>query len=269
MMNFDPVNNYGFISNNDFEKTVYKHPEMPWENVFYGSSIIAGGFIEDNSDSNYINLGITYGKVTDLKQMLDKNIIEVDENIVMGMNFFTFMDELQTDPTFIWHKKPYEPYLYFYRGPILEYLEETIDKLKKGEPINQVPENAYRKYVTLGSLSKEDLEEKKIKYKELYSELTIDDFSENIKALRDVIDYCKNNNIRFRAIWMPWNPLDEQLDYVEEVKSLVNKIFEDNQIDYLDWSNKYDSEYFYDLGHLNYNKGAPKFTEEIDEWLKQ
>ena len=27
-------------------------------------------------------------------------------------------------------------------------------------------------------------------------------------------------------------------------------------------------EYFHDLGHLNYEYGAVKFTEEIDSWLK-
>jgi len=256
IMSIDPVNNLGFISNNDFEKTVYKHPQMPWENVFYGSSIIAGSYIEENSGTNYINFGITYGKITDLKKGLYKDLIKVEKNIVIGMNFFTFMDELQTDPTYIWHKKPYVPYVYFYRGPIMEYFKETIDQYKEGQPINQVPENAYRKYITLGSLSDKELEEKITKYKELYGNLTIEDFNENIEDLKEVIDYCKDNDIRLRAIWMPWNPKDEQLDYVEELKVIVNEIFEENQIDYLDWSNKYESHYFYDLGHLNYNKGA-------------
>lgn len=265
----DPVNSYGFIYNNDFEKTLYNHPKMPWNNVFYGSSIVVGSFIEEKSESNYINLGLTYGKITDLRDMLSKEIISVKKNIVIGINFFTFMDNLKSDPTYIWYKKKYEPYLYFYRGPILEYLKDTVDKIKKGEKINQVSKDAYKKYITFGSLSEERLQEKINEYKKLYGNLTVDDFSNNINALEQVIKYCRQNDIRLRVIWMPWNPKDKPLEYVEDLKEKVNSILIKNEIEFIDWSNKYNTEFFYDLGHLNFDKGAPKFTEEIDKWLKK
>lgn len=265
----NPVNSYGVFYQNDFSKTVHFHPEKPWRNVFYGSSIVAGSFVEEISETDYINLGISYGKISDLEQMLTKEILKVEDNIVIAMNFFTFMDELPTDPAYIWHKKPYEPYLYFYRGTISNYIKKTLNEMRSNQPINNVPDWVYQKELYYGNLSEEELNEKKKKYKELYGDLSIDDFNNNINDLQTVIDYCKENDIRLRCIWMPWNPVDTPFNYVEEVKSKVNKIFTDNQIEVIDWTEKYEAHFFHDLGHLNWEEGAPKFTKEIDRWLKK
>ncbi|KNF08356.1 hypothetical protein CLPU_8c01210 [Gottschalkia purinilytica] len=265
----DPINKNLVFYQNDFSKTVHSNPEMPWKNIFYGSSIVAGAFMDEKTSTDYVNMGIRYGKITDLEEMLKKNMLKVEDNIVIGMNVFTFLDELPTDPYYIWHKKIYEPYLYFYRGPILKYIETTYEQLKNNEEINQVPDWVLQKQINHGRLSKEELDKKKNEYKKRYGNLNIDDFNKNIESLKRVIDYCDKNNIRLRAIWMPWNPVDTQFSYVDELKKEVNSIFNNNKIEVLDWTNKYEEKYFHDLGHLNFEEGAPKFTEEIDKWLSK
>jgi len=45
-------------------------------------------------------------------------LIEVGSELVIGLNYFTLMDTLETNPTYPWHKSIYEPYLYFNRNRI-------------------------------------------------------------------------------------------------------------------------------------------------------
>ena len=55
---------------NDFELTRRDHPEQVWDKVFFGNSVVISAYREDVSQSGYVNLGLDYGVVRDLWEML-------------------------------------------------------------------------------------------------------------------------------------------------------------------------------------------------------
>ena len=266
---WDPVNKYPQFRKNDFAKIRHFHPEKVWPAVFFGSSPVIAAYNEKISDSGLINMGITYGKIVYLEKILSRDLIHITDKIVIGVNFFTFMDNLKTDPSYIWHKKPYEPYLYFYRTELKDYLDKNSRALINGQPINAVEGNPYAFQSNPQLLSREELDKKVQEYEEKYKNLQLKDFGGNIKSLGNVIKFCKEKNIGLKLIWLPWNPVYKPPAYVDELKAEVNGILKSQNIEYLDWSDKYSAENFYDFGHLNSRLGAPRFTKEIDEWLKK
>lgn len=265
---WDPVNKLPVFYKNDLEKTRYVHPEKEWDSVFFGNSSVIASFIEEKSGTQVINMGINYGKITDLDKMLSGDLIHVKQ-VILGLNFFNFMDDLPTDPAYIWHKKLYEPYIFFYRDSFKKYIMVNGNAIIKGEPVN-VPEGGlYDKELYFGRIDKDELVKKIAEYQDKYGKLTINDFKENLKSMEFVIKYCKDRNIRVRAVWMPWNQTYKPPEYVDELKLKVNNMFAQANLEIIDWSEKYAPEYFHDLGHLNRERGAPLFTKEISEWLKK
>ena len=107
--------NSDYFVKNDFEITQYKHPEKVWDKVFFGNSVVISAYMEDESSKGYVNLGLDYGVVTDLWEMIEKKHINIGSELVIGLNYLTLYDEFETNPTYIWHKKLYEPYAYFER----------------------------------------------------------------------------------------------------------------------------------------------------------
>lgn len=263
----DPVNRLPVFYKNDLEKTRHFHPGKDWPEVFYGNSVVIASYIEEESSSGVINMGINYGKITDLHEILKGNAVNITGKIVLGLNMFTFMDNLPTDPAYLWHKKPYEPYIFFYRDHFKKYIVNNGEALLKGMPLNVISGSLYDKELYFGRLDDLELAKKMDAYDSLYGDLSLKDFEKNIKALKKVVRYCENENIRLKAIWMPWNKVYKPPGYVEQLKSEVNFIFDSKDIEVLDWTDRYEGEYFHDLGHLNREKGAKLFTKEIDEWL--
>ena len=79
---------------NDFEITQQDHPEKVWDKVFFGNSVVISAFMEEESSSGYINLGLDYGVVTDLWEMIDKGYINIGSELVIGLNYLTLYDKL-------------------------------------------------------------------------------------------------------------------------------------------------------------------------------
>ncbi|HYE81360.1 MAG TPA: hypothetical protein VEG39_04230 [Clostridia bacterium] len=266
---FDPVNNLKIFYKNDLEKTRVLHPYKVWEKVFFGNSTVIASYMEDRSDSGYINMGINYGKLTDLDEILSRGLVTVSEDIVIGLNFFTLMDKLPTDPYYIWHRKIYEPYVFFYRDQFKKLIVDRVQTQLTGKPVNTRFSSLTRKELYYGRLSEEKLRAKVKEYESKYGNMRLSDFSDNINSLRNIISFCNRNNIRLRVLWMPWNRYYTPPAYVNSLKQEVNTILAENRIEVLDWSGRIDSVYFHDLGHLNIEKGAPLFTKEIEVWLKK
>lgn len=264
----DPVNNLSIFYKNDFNKTKMLHPGDQWEKIIFGNSTVIASYIEEDSQSGFINLGISYGKVTDLDAILNKKHMKVTKEIVLGLNFFVLMDSLPTDPYYQWHKKIYEPCLYFYRDQFKKVLVNGFQNKFTGKPFVTKYYTSTAKELYHGCLSDELLQKKADEYEAKYGNMQLKDFQQNIEALDNVISYCDKNNIRLRVIWMPWNSYSAPPAYVGGLKNEVNGILNDNNIEMLDWSGKFETKYFHDLGHLNYEEGAPKFSKEIEQWLK-
>ncbi|MDY3972173.1 MAG: hypothetical protein SOZ28_05665 [Clostridia bacterium] len=256
-----------YFVKNDFEITQCKHPEKVWDKVFFGNSVVISSYIEEQSTSGYINLGLDYGVVTDLWEMIEKRHINIDSELVIGLNYLTLYDEFETNPTYIWHKELYVPYAYFERDRFYPVITDGFDKLLKGQnplPYKYLPQE---KHVYHGAMSDRALADAMARYEEEFFNLPTEKFEKNIEALEKVINYCNENNIRVRAVWMPWNPKYEQPALLGEVRAMADAVFNKYNVEVLDLENELPAEYFYDTGHLNYDVGSPKFTEMIDQWL--
>ena len=256
-----------YFVKNDFEITQCKHPEKVWDKVFFGNSVVISSYIEEQSTSGYINLGLDYGVVTDLWEMIEKRHINIGSELVIGLNYLTLYDEFETNPTYIWHKELYVPYAYFERDRFYPVITDGFDKLLKGQnplPYKYLPQE---KHVYHGAMSDRALADAMARYEEEFFNLPTEKFEKNIEALEKVINYCNENNIRVRAVWMPWNPKYEQPALLGEVRAMADAVFNKYNVEVLDLENELPAEYFYDTGHLNYDVGSPKFTEMIDQWL--
>ena len=261
------IANSDYFAKNDFEITCHKHPEKVWDKVFFGNSVVISSFIEEESNSGYINLGLDYGVVCDLWEMIDRGFIEIGSELVIGLNYLTLYDEFETNPTYIWHKSAFEPYVYFERDRFYPLITKGFDNiLKLSSPMPQKfgPQS---KSVYHGMVADRALEEKLKEYEEEYFNLPLEKFSKNITALENVIMYCGENNIRVRIVWMPWNPHFEKPKLLTDLKTVTNSLLARYNVEALDLEDKLSKNCFYDTGHLNYEVGSPIFTELIDKWL--
>lgn len=265
------INNFIADSNifvkNDFEITQQDHPEEIWDKVFFGNSVVISGYMESKSNSDYINCGLDYGVLTDLWEMIDKGYIKIGSELVLGLNYLTFYDDFDTNPTYIWHKKWYQPYAYFERDRFYPLITGCFTRLINGESVPPMTYINQAKAVYHGRVSDTALKKKMEEYKTEFFSKPIEDYSENLAALKKIIEYCNENDIRVRAVHMPWNSQFQKPQIVKDVHYAADKIFSEYDIEVLNLEDEFETECFYDTGHLNYDVGSPKFTERIDKWL--
>ena len=252
---------------NDFEKTQYDHPEKVWDKVFFGNSVVISAYQEKESISGYINCGLDYGVVTDLWEMIDEGYIKIGSELVIGLNYLTLYDDFETNPTYICHKKWYQPYAYFERDRFYPLITGCFTRAINGESIPPMTYGYQEKAIYHGRVSDTALEKKLEEYETEFFSKPIEDYSENLKALENVIEYCNDNNIRVRAVHMPWNPTFKKPQLIKDVHAAADEVFNRYGVEVLDLEDEFTKECFYDTGHLNFDVGSPAFTKRIDDWL--
>lgn len=252
---------------NDFEITQHDHPEKEWNKVFFGNSVVISAYLENESKSGYINCGLDYGVVTDLWEMIDKGHINIGSELVIGLNYLTLYDDFETNPTYIWHKKWYQPYAYFERDRFYPLVTGCFTRLINGESIAPMTYSYQNKAVYHGRVSDSDLEKKMEEYETMFFSKPLEDYSKNLNALEKVIQYCQKKNIRVRAVHMPWNPAFEKPQLLKDIHNAADAVFKKYNVEILDLEDEFTKECFHDTGHLNYDIGSPLFTKLIDEWL--
>ena len=262
----NPVASSAFFRNNDHEITIALNESNEFDKVFYGSSPVVSAYRPDLSDSGFTEMGIVYGKITYLLKMLEKGIITVNDEIVLGLSIAVFMDELTTDRSYIWHKGTFEPYIFFYRDRLMTFVNRAMHNFIDGD--FELPRHYnYEKWLYYGSVSDEELEEMIETHTERFWNLDISVFYENLAALEALIDYCAGNGIRLRAIWMPVNPSVPVPDVYAEVFGRANEIMSNGGVEVCDMTSSFGPVNFHDIGHMNFETGAVAFTEAFDEWV--
>lgn len=257
--------NAGYVVMNDYEITRRDHPEAVWDRVFFGNSVVISAYREDLSRSGYVNLGLDYGVVTDLWELLDEGHLDIGSELVLGLNYLTLYDDFETNPSYIWHRGALEPYAYFQRDDLLQMCKDAAKTLLGRGPSPAFAE--MRKAVYYGSLSGAELAEKMETYDERFFHLPAEAFSENLAALDKVGGWCAEHGVRLRVLWMPWNPSVEQPALSLGLRDAVADWCGGNGVTFVDFGDRFDVTCFHDVGHLNYEFGAYHFTEEVDKWL--
>ena len=267
----DPVSKMTCIWRNDYELIRLQHPDMTFEKAIFGSSAVTASYIEGREGSvGYVNIGMDYGTVKDITEMLEKGQLTVTEDLVLGLNNLSFLDTLPTNATYPWHRKWYEPYLYFQRDRLWQLITDGTTNLLNGEPFTKVDSSRQQRAVYRGALSDEDLMKSWESLVERFGETTPEvDCAENFAALDRLAAWCEDHGVRLRAIWMPWNGKLEIYPAAQNVMDFANEQLERLGIETLDMTRVVEDQYFFDTGHLDYDNGAPWFTDYIDPWLAE
>ncbi len=254
----------------DFEITQYHHTEKVWDKVLFGNSAVISGYVEEKSDSGYVNLGIDCGQVCDLEKMLEKGHVKIGSKLAIGINYLTLYDEFETNPSYIWHKKWYQPAAYFHRDKIMTALDGIVKRFDYG---HKYPFSGYYKYplekaVYKGNLTRDELKKKEEIYRENYYNLDNSKFDKNIKALQKIEKYCSKNGIDMFVFWLPWNPDAEYPELCDTLKDRVEKALEGTGVKIYDLTQAMEAQYFHDTGHIEYEKGSAVFTQLFDELVE-
>lgn len=271
---WNPMESSRRFYKNDFTKTLYHHDWTRSGPVFFGNSAVTGAYMEDRSTHPLVEMGLSYGTITDLKAILQHELYQVEDELVLGIDVHTIIDDMDTDPTYQWLRKPYEPYLYKYR----DYFRDSGAEAANGLYLGIVERDsakllAYQprwidKELYFGRKDTDWMAERWNYYDERWGDLQPEDLQNNLEALEWVADYAATQGLAFRVIWMPWHQDFAKPPYVEPFKTAANRILSQQQVPVLDVMDRYEAVYFHDLVHLNREDGAPLFTKEVDEWLR-
>ena len=262
----DAVSRSNLFRKNDYEKTVLSNGgRLEYDHVFYGNSVLVSAFIEEESATDYVNFGMDYATITDLRDMLKKGMLKPKKDLVLALNYFVLLDTLDTNPTYPWHRKTIEPYVFFERDRLHKFLISEFTGLFTGQ--KRTIHTELEKAVYYGVMTDEELDTKINTHNDLFWGLDTSYYKKNLAALKEVIKYCADNGVRLRAIWMPWNGYTQMPEVPVEVARLADEIMSEAEIEVYDMLDAMPRDCFHDLGHLNYEHGAHVFTQEADKWL--
>lgn len=252
----------------DYEITRKANPEKIWDKVFFGNSAVISGYREDLSQSGYVNFGLDYGSMNDLEKILKSGKVKVSHELVIGINWAALCDSMETNPGYFWNRKPFEPYSYFQRDRLYAAFTGKLKSIITGKPWAEGQFTNQTKSYYYSCMTTSELQAKVDTYSTRYWSAGAEGCRENLDALGKVADYCKKNNIRLRVVLMPWNPSVSKPEIEKTLEKRVKDICSTKRVEYLDLSDSFGAECFYDLGHMNYEYGSHVFTEAVDKWLK-
>ncbi|MBP1992686.1 hypothetical protein [Paenibacillus eucommiae] len=263
---WNPMESSRRFYKNDFTKTLFHHSWSRSGPVFFGNSSVTGAYIEEKSASPLVEMGLSYGKLTDLQGILQKDLYQIKDQLVIGIDVHTMIDSLETDATYQWFKPWYQPYVYTYRDYFRKTGEDFVKNLSNGS-LAYTP-SWIDKMLYFGQQDQAWMKDKWNDYDQRFGWMRLKDFQKNLDALDWVIAYAADHKLPLRVIWMPWHPDYKHPPYVAELKQAVNSSLEAGSVPILDLMDTFDAKYFHDLVHLNRADGAPQFTKEVDAWLE-
>lgn len=270
---WDPMVTSRRFYKNDFTKTLYHHQWLDNGPVFFGNSAVTGAYIEQESKSKLIEMGLSYGKLTDLKAILEQERFRVEGQLVIGIDVHTMIDSLETDPTYQWFKPWYQPYVYTYRDYFRDSGTEFVKQLYKGA-VEMNPSELFSyqprwidKELYFGRKTDDELRKKWADYDKRFGWMSQHDYKDNLSALSWIITYCQERSLPLRVVWMPWNRSYQLPPYMPGLQEDVNRRLASAGVPVLNLLTSYDPKYFHDLVHLSRQEGAPVFTKEVDAWL--
>ncbi len=270
---WDPMTYSLRFYKNDFVKTLYHHDWQRSGPIFFGNSAVTGSYQEKKAQAPIMEMGLSYGKITDLVAILQDEHFHVTDRLVIGIDVHTMLDKLMTDPTYPWFRHLWQPYVYEYRDYFRQVLEKTARSTWTG-----IVERDRQKLFTLepawndkelyfGRNTLEKNSQDLARYDKLFNWMAMPDFQRNLDALDWVVAYAQRNGLPLHVIWMPYNPAYPKPPYWAGLKQAVQARLDSANIPTLDVVDRFEPSEFHDLVHLNQETGAPRFTKEVDAWV--
>lgn len=251
---------------NDYELTRRDHPEKVWDKVIFGSSELVAGFRDEESDSDYVNLGMDYGTIRDILTMLKKKTITVGSDLVLAVDSLCFYDGMDTNPVYPWHRQLWQPYAYFMRDRLNTSLMNTVRRLSGEEVARGLHKTQMKAYYS-GCLTQEELAQKVEKFSTMFYSAPFSEYRKNLDALDELADWCAEHGIRLRLLWLPRNQAVETPQRAQEVMDEANARCAAHGVETHDLTHALPDDCFYDLGHVNREHGSYMFMEVVDPWL--
>lgn len=164
-----------------------------------------------------------------------------------------------------------EKYLISWTRNFKDNCQLIFNYLKEGSILN-TDNNGYGINYTYEKRKKITFEETSARYKSI--EDGLDDFSDNVKLLKEIIQVCKQKNIKVLLLTLP----NTKYFYSQFNQKKLNKMYStlqdlDKGYDHVYYynlleSNKFSDDDFYDSDHLN-NKGAIKSSKLVNHKLQE
>jgi hypothetical protein len=208
-----------------------------------------------------------YATAQDLYELLSGGYIRVEGELILAVNWCLVWDDLDTDPTYIWHKGPLESWIYFQRGRLFSLIRDDVNALLRGAPLRGRTHLNDQKEIYRGHMTDAQHEARMARLNELYFSHGEAGYDDNLKALDRVLDWCASNGLRVRAFWLPENPERKLGPVNDAVHAACEDLFARRGIELYDMTDRFGAECFYDTGHFEYDIGAPLFTKELDKWI--
>ena len=199
--------------------------------------------------------------------MLEGGHIKVGSELVLALGWGAMYDDMDTNPTYEWHRKWYEPYFYFQRDRLSEFVTDNLKALLGQGEIRRRIWTGQQKAFYYGNMTQEELDERREKLHGLYFEGDAGLYADNLAAMDEVFAFCEAEGVRVRALWLPENPAVEPEPLDLELRELCREKCEAAGVEFYDMTDALGTECFYDTGHLDYDYGAVVFTEVLDKWL--
>lgn len=204
------------------------------------------------------------------------------EYVVLPISYFTLVERLETTPE-EWRMNDYVRYFDLDIPVGLNYFEMKGNKLwynlyrimnyyVLGKSPLLAEENGWRKRPA-NSMSDKEMDESGKERAKLH---TIDDpecFAENVRLLREMIEYCGNRNIHVILVTFPaYYTYTERMNekQAEATFSIAQGMAEQYDfVDYLDYlhDSSFTKEDFFDADHLN-ESGAKKLSLKLNVFIE-
>ena len=207
-----------------------------------------------------------YGTIRDILTMLKKKTIRVGSDLVLAIDALCFYDGMDTNPVYPWHKRVFEPYAYFMRDRLNTSLMNTVKRVSGEEVAHGLFLTQTKAYYS-GCLSEEELAGKVEKFDTMFYSKPFADYQKNLDALDELADWCANNGVRLRLLWLPRNQAVETPERALEVMAEANACCLRHGVEVHDLTHSLPDDCFYDLGHVNREYGSYLFMEVVEPWL--
>lgn len=223
----------------------------------------------DLYDFHYYYVNDKYDQLDDYSKSLfdDKWFCKSKLDVLQGNR--GYFDQLHLDLTkrALINKIENQDYLVDFKNPAqLTSIQDNEQIMSRVEHVSSDYQKITEK-CDIEELSPKYIKENRLFLSEIRSQWTIINTDKNpqVKAFSHIVKNLNSSGSNVTVIIMPINPYLSDI-IPEKTKNGLRNTLDELGYKYIDWEDKYPSEYFFDLTHLN-SEGQKQFSKDIAELI--